>query len=359
MTPSPDLAVWSQLQAARIVAGDAFPVGSVPSPWYVRAMLGIAGWIAASFALGFVGAGFAFIIESQTASVITGLAIIGGAYAVFRTLGRNDFGSQFGLAASFSGQALVMYGILSRPGSTREGWFLVAAIEATLAMLVPNFTHRVWCAFMAAVAVAIALLGSGGYFLSAGLIAAGAAGIWLNEFAWATRGSLIRPIGYGLTLALLTVQATFFSRPMLIDLLSLRISRDWAPLWTGAVLSTIVLCVVVWRLLERPREAVSPTTALVALGGALAIGTMSLKAPGIATGLMIVVLGHANGSRTLLGLGIFALLGYISAYYYLLDWTLLAKSEAFAVVGIVVLALRMACSRWFLPGARVEEPRHA
>jgi uncharacterized membrane protein len=58
----------------------------------------------------------------------------------------------------------------------------------------------------------------------------------------------------------------------------------------------------------------------------------------------------------LLALGVFALLGYTSTYYYMLDTTLLVKSVAMLATGAVLLAARGALGRWFLPEA---EAAHA
>jgi uncharacterized membrane protein len=66
----------------------------------------------------------------------------------------------------------------------------------------------------------------------------------------------------------------------------------------------------------------------------------SFKAPGIATGLTLVLLGYANANRSLVGLGLVALLSYLSAYYYLLESTLLMKSLTLAVTGVVLIAAR-------------------
>jgi uncharacterized membrane protein len=55
---------------------------------------------------------------------------------------------------------------------------------------------------------------------------------------------------------------------------------------------------------------------------------------------MIVVLGYANGNRVLAGLGIAGLLLYVSAYYYLLELTLLHKSAVLAATGLVLLTAR-------------------
>ena len=58
---------------------------------------------------------------------------------------------------------------------------------------------------------------------------------------------------------------------------------------------------------------------------------------------MIVLVVFANGNRLLAGLGIAALLYYVSSYYYLLDATLLAKAGVLAASGVVLLG-----ARWLL-----------
>ena len=55
--------LWQQLQQQGLVTGDMPPLSNVNSPWYVRVMLGVAGWIGALFLLGFVGAFFEAIIN--------------------------------------------------------------------------------------------------------------------------------------------------------------------------------------------------------------------------------------------------------------------------------------------------------
>jgi uncharacterized membrane protein len=64
----------------------------------------------------------------------------------------------------------------------------------------------------------------------------------------------------------------------------------------------------------------------------------------------------ANGNRVLAGLGILALLGYLSHYYYALYATLLAKSALLAGAGLVLLAARFALRRWW---PRDEGVQHA
>src|SRR5205809_2120555 len=80
----------------------------------------------------------------------------------------------------------------------------------------------------------------------------------------------------------------------------------------------------------------------------------SFKAPGVAGGLMIVLVGFANGNRLLAGLGIAALLYYVSSYYYLLDATLLAKAGVLAASGVVLLG-----ARWLLLNVVMPERAYA
>jgi hypothetical protein len=341
MRPASYAEVWDELRRGQIVAGEPPDPPHAQAPWYVRTMLGIAGWVAAAFALLFVGAAFGFIVRSPVASIVTGAIMIAAAYGLFRGAGTNDFAAQVGIAASFAGQALIAYGILSGSRDAAR-WFMVAAIEATLVLALPNVVHRVWSAYAAGTAATIGLAAAGGHFLSAGLLCCAVAVVWLNEFAAARRGSLVRSLGYGLTLALIQAQASLVGRRGLMDVFDTRVRPEWLPSWVGEALPGVVLIAVVYRLLARANGDLPQSSRFVPLVAAVVVAAVSVQAPGIATGLTIVVVGYANGNRTLTGLGIIALLVYVSAYYYMLDLTLLAKSAALAVTGAVLLMLRWA-----------------
>jgi uncharacterized membrane protein len=114
----------------------------------------------------------------------------------------------------------------------------------------------------------------------------------------------------------------------------------WAPRWLGSLLPGLVLVAVVWRLLARRGSDLDDKNTLVAVFAAALVTAASFKAPGIATGLTLVLLGYANANRSLVGLGLIALLSYLSAYYYLLESTLLMKSLTLAVTGLVLIVLR-------------------
>ncbi len=356
MSPSSVRELWSKLASAGLTV-DAMPaVEEAHTPWYVRVMLGIAGLIAAMFLLAFVGAGFSFVLENKIASLAVGLMVIAGAYALFRNFPQGDFASMFALAVSIAGQTLVVVGIF--------GFFdhatiratpvaLIAVIEALLAVAMPNFIHRAGSAYAAGLAFAYACEASGAYFIAAGVVATVVAWVWLNEARFGKHHSIVTPIGYGLTLAFVQMEGTALLGHSMAALLgSGTVSRGWP--WLGEALILAALVVSVWALLQRAGWVLPERRAVLALIAAAAIGAASFKAPGIAGGLMIALLGFANGNRVLVGLGIAALLFCVSGYYYLLDATLLLKSGVLAVTAVALLAARWLVLNVVMPKERLD-----
>src|SRR6185436_17298502 len=130
-------ALWQRLTDAGLVSG-SLPERSGPaSPWFVRVMLGVAGWIGAFFLLGFVGVGLAFVFRNEATALFIGALCCAAAYAVFAKAGRNELALQFGLAVSFAGQVMFIYGLHEGlVGSDSPLFFVaVAAFEGALAYL--------------------------------------------------------------------------------------------------------------------------------------------------------------------------------------------------------------------------------
>jgi len=334
--------LWSKIASAGLTVGGMPEAAEAHTPWYVRVMLGIAGWLAAAFLLGFIGAGLAFVMESKTASIAVGFMVIAASYAVFRMAPRNDFSSMFGLAVSFSGQALVMFGIVGlfeRHVTGAAPWVMIAVIEAALAVAMPNYIHRVVSAAAAALAFVYAGEVSGAHAVAAGVLAAAVAFAWLQETRFGGLVAVASPIGFGLTLAMVQVEgmASFHHS---VAMLSQEKAYLGASPWIGEAVVAITLLASVWVLARRAGWGPSEFRTLLGLAAAAVIGAVSFKAPGIAGGLMIVLLGFANGNRVLAGLGIASLLVYVSGYYYLLDATLLVKSGVLLATGVVLLGVR-------------------
>jgi hypothetical protein len=344
-------ALWIRLSEAGVVTGDVPDHGEQRSPWFVRAMLGIAGWIGALFLLAFVGVGFVFVMKSAAASMVVGAGACAVAAAIFRAAPRNDFIAQFGLAVSLAGQALLVFGLAQSFGrSTAVIAFLIAFQQALLFVLVPNFVHRVWASWTGAVAVSFALSNMGLYGYTPTIVTAALLGTWLHEFDFSRRGELVRAGGYGLALA--AVQTAVLSGGFRFWL-----HAGWPPvgaeiaMWLVPIAGGAVLLWAVVALLKREGVPLDTGRGRFAVACAVILGLISFKAPGVGPAVAILIVGYANGNRMLAGLGIFALLGYLSQYYYSLQATLLEKSMMLAAAGAALLLARVALRRlWPVSG---------
>ena len=354
--------LWDRLTEEHLVIGEMGPPPDARSPWFVRVMLGFAGWIGALFMLSFVGAAMNFIIRSSTASLMAGAFICVGAAIIFRVSKGQDFAVQFGLATSFAGQALFIYGLMETfKWGNGFSYVSVTIFEVVLAAIVANEIHRAATAFAAAVSLSLALWWYGVPYLAPALITAAVAVVWMHEFSWADRGSVFRPIGYSLVLA-----ALYSNGALLMHGYSLLIGRGSviSPVlarlsyWAGILMIGAVFLYTVFRLVAREGFGIKDRPAQAALLAAAAIAIASYKAPGIATGLVIVLLGYANANRVLTGLGVFSLIAYLSIYYYQLQTTLLVKSASLIITGIVLLVARFALHRLW-PASQQEGEDHA
>ncbi|MCH9022713.1 MAG: DUF4401 domain-containing protein [Planctomycetes bacterium] len=346
--------MWATLLQAGLVQGPAPETPKLESPWFVKVLLAFSGWFAAVFMLGFIAMAFEDIIDSSTFCFITGGVMIGGAFAILRRE-NNEFLEHLALAVSLAGQALITYAIFDLIGYNDEmAWVGLALLQVLLAMLMPNFVHRVLSSFIAAFSFSMALTAIGAPYVFSSVIMFLASWLWLNEFRYPKYMRGIRAIGYGLVLALIQIKGTALFGSDMGMLWADR--QSWVQPWMGEVLAGAVTLYVFWQLLRRRGQAITGRLAITALLGTLLLCAVSMEARGITVGMVIILLGFAGGNRVLLGLGIMSLLFYISSYYYLLDATLLAKALTLLIVGLVLLTVR-----WFMLRMMPEdkEAKHA
>jgi len=331
--------LWRQLAASGLVQGDGPPPSNPPPPWYVRTMLGVAGWIGALFLIAFVATGLIGIFQNATGLLLTGAAGSAVAYAVFRVLSANDFAAQFALALSVAGQALFILGLFNTMGERFDAPFYLAvmAYEILLVALFANFVHRVGSTAAAAVAWSLAAPRVGLGVMS-GATALAFALIWLNETRWITKGTLWRPIGYGVALSMLWFDGVLLSGGHAV--LSADAVSIWAATrWIGPALTSTVFVYAVARLLAAHGLLASSHTGKTALAASVVIGLVTLGAPGVASALLILIVAFAGGHRALLGIGALALLGYLGYSYYSLHATLLVKSAAIVASGAALIGV--------------------
>jgi hypothetical protein len=340
MTPRTRDDLWRELCEAGLAQGE-LPARSDPgSPWFVRAMLGVAGWIGALFLLGFVGAGLAFVFRNEAVSLGVGLLCCGAAYMIFARAGSSVLATQFGLAVSLAGQVMVIIGLHEGSGLNEDSpllFLLIAGFEAALAWFLDSFVHRVWSTLAAGIALGYALNLLGLYGFGTVIVGVALTTVWLDEDSRAARGAFWRAVGYGLAFALVQpasyVGGWFFWRNPVPPLFG------GATIWIRAVLLAGVLVYLVYRILQRYETAPSSRVGSAALAAATIVGAVTLRAPGVTSGLIIVLLGFAGGNRVLFGFGILSVLSYLSYFYYSLQMTLLMKSLVLAGSGVALIFL--------------------
>jgi len=348
MKPAAGRELWERLQTAGLVKGDV-PTRAV-SPWFVRVMLGIAGWIGALFILGFIGVGFAMVMENAGAAAVAAVICCGGAYAIFRLAAKNDFASQFGLATGMAGQMLFGIAIFQQFDSEESlAYFLFFCVEAALTVLMPNFLHRIFTTLAAVAALYLGFAQAGLHGLALPLVVAGCALVWRGELRLAARADLWRPVGYGLALGVLQTAAT----PLLGNEMRFFFRHGeggWFQKYgpeVGTLLVAVVFLAVTVHLLRELEIDTSSREGIAILGcAALAMG-VSFPAHGLAAALLILILGFAGGNRLLFGLGLLAVASFLAHYYYQMRETLLYKSLILGATGAFLLGARWGMGRLF------------
>lgn len=345
--------VLGTLLQAGLVQGYAPESDTLDSPWYIKLLLAISGWLAALFLLGFLGAGFEFVFRNAVASLMVGSIMIGSAFSLLR-IPKNEFYEHAALAISLAGQALIVWAIFDNTNK-EIGWLVTSIFQLVLAIVMPNFVHRVFSSFFTAFCFSMALASSGVPYIASSVVMFAAAWLWLHEFSYPKHMRKQRAIGYGLVLALIQIKGTALFSFSTIGWHAAKADMNlWIQPWLGEVLAGAVTLYVVWHILTQLGHGLSEPITIVALIGTVILAMVSMEARGITVGMLILLLGFAGSNRVLIGLGIISLLFYISSYYYLLNATLLEKSQTLLIVGLVLLVTRWLMLRIAPAGKEVQ-----
>jgi len=343
--------VWESLTTAGIVNGPPPADAGDRSPWYVRAMLGIAAWLAAVFLLAFLGIGLSGVLRNATAAIAIGAGICGVAIAALRLVPANVFVVQLAVAASLAGQGLIAFGLLDH-GSWRNAgpWLAIAAFEVVLIALAPDYLHRVLSTLAAAVAMRMALGALGWATLYPALLAAVFVATQGIELRSPARGALWAPVATGLVLALLLLVP---STLVWNELGGVRGALQLAgvPRWLGTAALAVVFVAAITRLLIEARVAWTSLTGMSALLAGLVVVLVAWPIPGVIVALLVLLLAFAAGQRVLMGLAILALLAALGHYYYSMQSTLLVKAAALFAIGVLLVG-----ARFLVPIAVPREP---
>ena len=353
MTPRAQL--WASLAAAGIADGPLPVDAGDGSPWYVRAMLGIAAWLAAVFLLLFVGIALSEVLRNATAAIVVGAVICGAAVAVLRVATGNVFVVQLAVAASLAGQGLLAFGLLEHGWRDAGPWLAIAAVEFMLVALASDYLHRVLTTLAAAFALRMALGVLGWAALFPALLAAVLVAVHGREVDSPARGALLAPATTGMVLALLLVipaallWGDLFVAPRTIPLATL-------PWWLGTAALAVVFVAAISKLLVEARVAWTSFAGMAALLAALAVVLVAWPVPGVIVALLVLLLAFAASQRVLMGMALLALLFALGHYYYSLQSTLLVKAAALFATGVLLVGARFLVR---MAASRITEGSHA
>jgi uncharacterized membrane protein len=360
--------------AGLVQNNDADDIQSQPltSPWYIKTLLAISGWVGAVFFLGFVGLLMADLFndlfdEQVIVGIVGGLLIV-VAYFIIR-IPKNEFFEHVGLAVSLAGQALVVFSIVG--GRDPDSWLIVGVFHALLAVIMPNFVHRVFSSAFAAISFEVGFQVIGIPYVVSSVILILLVILYTSEFKTTKSYQKVSGLVYGLTLFWLTIHCVTELDLWLFTVLS----SDVEPLFNfpysvSQGLFVFAIMFSVWKVIpcmektsqrRLPNKATKVTKAtVIALGGALLFCLLTIKSTGFSAAVVIIILGFSRSNRVLMGIGIFALLGFCSVYYYSMEQTLLYKSGVLLVVAIVMLTARFVIVRfWQLIEDDAVEERYA
>ncbi|MCP1319133.1 DUF4401 domain-containing protein [Halomonas sp. 707B3] len=317
-------------------------------PWFVRGVQALSGWLAALFLLGFIATGVVWVLESPLAALLVGGLMVLGAYALLRRSPGSDVMEHMALAFSLVGQLLIAWPLADALSfSVGLGWALVI-MQMAVAWGMPSRLHRFVAVVLACLALEFSLAASGLTQVASGFVVLALVGLWLNEFRWPERLSDMHAWGVGLLVGVLMLQGVAHAGQALwlghfveIDAISPMLSRS-----ISTALAGVALLWVVHTALSR--HSTSSSMRWAAYGAALLVAVLSYFAPGLSSGIAVLLLGVAISHRVLMASGILLLLAAVSAYYYWLDISLLHKAALLCVLGFALLALHWGLQRWRL-----------
>ena len=342
-----DLDLWQKLQQAGVVSGDMPPSQIVNNPWYLRVLQGLTGWLAAWFLLGAVFAIFHDFLRQESLALVFGVLFIVGAYVVYK-LKDSDFIGQFALAMSLTGQSLCVFSWHELLENSTTGWWLMLAMGASLAWLMPSFIHGFLSASLAIWSLVVLCVSWPIVWLMPAFVVGAVTCIWLTESKWLIHSERVRPIAYALTFAALNMHSMTLLSPHELASINhhyqVANGRFFIPL--NEVLLAAIFVLMVAMLLQRYQVAFNSKQGMVALVAAVFLAAVSQEAMGLAVAWSFILLGFANGNRVLLAIGTASFWLYLARYYYMLDMTLLNKSYLLIATGLFLLLLRKIGHVW-------------
>ena len=340
-----DMALWQRLHAAGLVAQPTMPEPRSETPWFLRAITGVAAWVAGILLL--VAMGF-LMFENFSNMPETGFAVIGAMGALIAAaclraqLG--TFASQLLTSLSLAGQLMVACGLVLFHDSSTErgiaGGAALAVLALVLYLLNRVSLHRFICGVAMAFGLYFMLSGnplnnlfsSNGYRVVSVLLPlvlnCVALGLWLAA----------RPVGSHPGLAPLTWAFTLCATAL--PMIGVYYDYELVAMTRWVLLLISAMPALFAVLLMWPKR----TSGIIAMMVAVPLVLLLLspfwqRMPGIAMAVMWMMGGFALARPLLLAFGVALLPVYLVRDIYLTDISLLDKSIWLGGVGLLMLLL--------------------
>ena len=223
--------------------------------------------------------------------------------------------------------------------SDGQQFSLLLFIQGIITFLIKEPIQRFCSAFASAILFCLLLEQWQVHYLQIVPLLAAWGYLTVNRAKWC-RLSLttqLSPIHYALTLVLLIQQTTTILGESLYGKI---VPFEAPPVWLAELGLAVVAGYIAIHLYRKQALTLSNKSHMGLILTGLIIGGLSLQIPGLVLAGVFLLVGFAHQDRMLESVGVFALLGSYSAYYYQLDTNLLVKSAHLLVLGLGLLILR-------------------
>jgi|26BtaG_2_1085354.scaffolds.fasta_scaffold12194_2 hypothetical protein len=320
------------------------------TPWYLQIFLGVSGLLSGLLLIGFFVLLLSSALRDSSTQFIVGTLLIATGFALLLTSRRrgNTFLTSLAFASSIAGQGFFVAALLDLELAVPAIVATILLMQAGLALLMPNFLHRLLNSFVALGCLVYLLSYYHAPEVTAGLLALITAALGLHRYAMLSGVSrkwrpliteLSRAVTYASAFMLLIISVYVIAAEYSPDIIDYDTSFSYHyPLAQG--LLVLASLYAAYLILARYRIKLTSPAGLIATFAIIVLGIISVYVSGILAASLVIVIAMANSQRVLLVLGIIALVSYIFWYYYQLDTSLLLKSASMLAVAIGLLLLR-------------------
>ncbi|EAR61251.1 GDYXXLXY domain-containing protein [Neptuniibacter caesariensis] len=343
MTQQTNTSLWNRLQNKGLLDRTiAEPVSG--NLWYISLMQGFAGWFAALFMLGFVGTAFTWLFryDNEILLITAGIAASVGAYLLQRANPQSVFIGQLVLATSLCGQLMVAWALFDLFDFKEiYAYLFLGSYQAVLALIMPNYLHRVLSTWFGVLAFSWYLHRMGIFGMGTAVVTGLFTLLCLRSERWASKSYTLEPITLGLALSLIQISSHSFFGSEIMSFhrqASPSILHVYAP-YIGITVVGMSYLFLIIKITQQYHFEGAQQRKWVYLLLATVFGVASLPIQGLTASLLVLITGIFLQRITLAALGFISIVSFFSWYYYNLSETLLTKSIYLAIFGFVLLGI--------------------